>query len=582
MLQHHPLVFFENHKLSIRPQQKHVVETVDSNWNKYKYFIVNAPTGVGKTYITCSIADRLSGRAYILTSTLQLQDQYETSWKKIVNLKGRGNYQCNVNPNFTVDAAPCSANDSLKKDCMINETCAYYNQKHKALRSQAMITNPLFLLYSAHCGFAKDGEEAPEQDENGWVAREAMIVDEAHNLEQHLVSFAETKIDPELIAQEHSVNLKGIKFTGDMAKDYELLQVLKGKLEQKAGEYKEKLDTEFPQRGSTDNFSTKSWARGFDAKIAEKVKKLNAKIYSLDKAIQPLNIFFGTHKTVEELQRRWLIHADVDANTIQLSPITADFLFHEYFGRLADKFIFMSATLGTKAALCAELGIPEEQALYIEVDTPFAAEKSPIIATPMLDLTYSNKRANIPKIGPIVDMILEEHKAQRGIIHSATYEFGGEVYKQVSQQHRDRLLYKDMEVLDGSLSGKPSKYGRRFSNTELLQMHSEGEKHKHSVLVSPSMMEGVDLFDDLSEFQIILKMPWASLADPRVKQKKNLNGDWYVNKVWISIMQASGRSTRHESDESVTYILDESFPRSFKAWKHMLPKWFTSRVILDS
>lgn len=577
MLHQHPLVFFETHNLKVRPQQKKVVDTIYENWDKYRYFICNAPTGVGKTYITCSLADKLSGRGYILTSTLQLQDQYEKSWDSIVNLKGRGNYTCQLNSNFTVDAAPCSAMPELKSDCYKNSICSYYNQKQLALRSQAMITNPLFLLYSAHCGFAKEDED--DERENPWVKREALLIDEAHNIENHLVSFAEAKIDPEKLAADHGVNLSGITFNGQLMHDYEALKQLKSKLDLKAIEYAQKLATEFPQKAGNSN-AAKSWARGFDAKTAEKVKKLNAKIYALDKGIQPLNIFFNTHNTIEELERRWLIHADPTENTLQLSPITADFLFHEYFGSLADKFVFMSATLGTKQALCAELGIPEDQALYIEVDTPFPPERSPIIAMPMLDLTYSQKRANFPKIGPLVDMILDEHPTQRGIIHAASYEFANELYKGVNDSHRKRLLYKDMELLDAGIAGTSAKYGRRFTNVELLKMHEAGER-PFSVLLSPSMTEGVDLFDDLSEFQIILKMPWASLADPRVKKKRDIDDRWYTNKVWISIMQASGRSTRHESDESVTYILDQSFPRAYAAWKHMLPSWFTKRVILN-
>lgn len=581
MLTEHPLVFFENNKLKVRPQQEKVVDLVYNSWNSYKYFIINAPTGVGKTYITCSLAEKLSGRGYILTSTLQLQDQYEKSWSAIVNLKGRGNYVCRVNPNFMVDAAPCSANPDLKGDCYSRGTCDYINQKEKALQSQAMITNPLFLLYSAHCGFAKAAGDGDEDagDHNPWVQREALLIDEAHNIENHLVSFAEARIDPAKLAADHDVNLSTVKFTGDLTHDYEELKKLKSLLDAKAMAYAEKLKTEFPKRGS-DAHERAQWARSFNDKIAERVKKLNSKIYSLDKAIQPLNIFFNTHDSAEQLMTRWLVHADPEENTLQLSPITADFLFHDYFGPLGEKFIFMSATLGTKAALCKELGIDEREALYIEVDTPFPPERSPIIVAPMLNLTYSQKRESIPKIGPLVDNILDEHKHQRGIIHSATYEFGSEVYRRVKDEHRARLLFRDMELIDAGLSGKTAKYGRKPSNSELLKMHEAGER-PNSVLVSPSMMEGVDLYDDLSEFQIILKMPWGSLGDPRIKRKLELDSDWYTNKVWICILQASGRSTRHEADESVTYILDSTFPRSYAAWKHMLPSWFTKRVILD-
>ena len=40
-----------------------------------------------------------------------------------------------------------------------------------------------------------------------------------------------------------------------------------------------------------------------------------------------------------------------------------------------------------------------------------------------------------------------------------------------------------------------------------------------TILVSPSLMEGIDLVDDLSRFQIIVKVPYASLGDKHVKKK---------------------------------------------------------------
>jgi Rad3-related DNA helicase len=116
---------------------------------------------------------------------------------------------------------------------------------------------------------------------------------------------------------------------------------------------------------------------------------------------------------------------------------------------------------------------------------------------------------------------------------------------------------------------------QKLSNEKLLNMH---DARSDSVLVSPSMMEGVDLHDDLSSFQIILKMPWVSLGDPRTKKKSEIDPDWYTNAVWMQILQASGRSTRHIEDESVTYILDASFPYFYQKWKKNLPEWFNRRL----
>lgn len=562
----HPLTFFTKHELEAREQQKLVLDQVNENWDKYKYFFLSLPTGVGKTFIACSIADAI-GRAYILTSSLQLQDQYEKSWEQVVNLKGRGNYECRLNPRFMVDSAPCAAERSLIADCRKGKICSYYNQKDAALASPAMITNPVYFLYSTHCGFGADVEESP------WVKRDALIIDEAHNIEDHLASFAGAKINPAELYEQHGAKVGHFRFTGDLAEDYQTLKDILIVLRAKAVEYGEKLEKEFPSNGAR----SKEWARAMTEKVAERVKKLNNKIYALDKSIQPINIFFQTHESPEELEERWLMHADTSENTMQLSPLRGGFLFKEYMGKMADKFIMLSATLGTKKELCAELDLNPDEVYFIETDTPFPPELSPIIAAPQLKLGYKDLNNTLPKIAPLIETILDEHKAEKGIIHCATYKLGEEIYRRIDKKTRDRILYRDMDILDGAMGGKNA-YQRKYRNEELLQLHANNEK-PNSVLLSPSMMEGVDLFDDLSAFQIILKMPWPSLGDPRIKKKSDINPDWYSNKVWVHIMQASGRSTRHDKDTSVTYILDSSFPYFYEKWKRNLPKWFTERVM---
>ena len=111
-----PITFFNKQTLKPRQQQQEVLDIVVKEWDNYDYFVLNLPTGVGKTFIACALGDAV-GRTYMLTSTLQLQAQYEESWNQIVNLKGRGNYECNLNPAFTVDSAPCLANEDLKRSC---------------------------------------------------------------------------------------------------------------------------------------------------------------------------------------------------------------------------------------------------------------------------------------------------------------------------------------------------------------------------------------------------------------------------------------------------------------------------------
>jgi ATP-dependent DNA helicase DinG len=566
-LTYHPLTFFKNHNLTPRQQQTDVLEEIFKNWGSYSYFACSLPVGVGKTYIATGIADALK-KAYIITSTLQLQNQYETSWDEIVNLKGRSNYTCNVNPNFTVDAAPCAANKDLYADCMQHKTCSYYNQKNLAIQSRAMITNPVYMLYSTHCGFAKD-EESP------WVKRDVLIIDEAHNLENHLVSFAESTIDPIKYHEDFGCDTDKFQFTGDQVADYMMINDILSILLDKAQELAEKLEKEFPVAKFT-GVDPRVWARGFSEKAAEKVRKMNVKMNAVDKAIQPLKIFFSTHSTPEELSRRWLMTKIDGQNVVKLSPIYGDFLFKEYFGTLADKFIFLSATLGTKQAFSKELGLVESELLYVETDSPFPPEKSPVIVMPSIKLSKDHYENNAKKAGGLIDEILKLHPNQRGIIHCVTYDLQKHIFNGVTPANRKRLLCRDMDTLSGKIEIKG--YPKKYKNEELLKLH-ETSKQTNTILLSPSMMEGVDLHDDLSEFQVIIKLPWANLGDARIRLKSQLDPNWYANKMWLSILQASGRSTRHEEDSSTTYLLDENAKYFYDQWKHNLPSWFKKRLI---
>lgn len=695
----HPLRFFQKNSIVPREQQKRVVDAIHENWDKYDYFALSLPTGVGKTFIAASIADSIN-RAYILTSTLQLQTQYERSWTELVNLKGRGNYTCQLNTNFTVDAAPCSAQPDLIKLCIRDRLCSYYNQKDLAMKSQSMITNPVYMLYSTHCGFAKEG------DENPWVPRTALIIDEAHNLENHLVQFAESEVDPAQLQKEFGIHGAKYAFNGDPEHDYLLIVELQNELMEKAEELQEKINKEFPAKKFFDDAEIKSWARGMTEKVAERVRKLNSKYYALDKAIQPLKIFFNTHSTPEELSRRWLISKYNDKNVLKLAPIYGDFLFTEYFGKLADKFIFLSATLGTKSAFCRELGIDEKDCFFIETDSPFPPEKSPVIVMPSIKLSKDHYSENVKKVGGLIDEILNMHENDRGIIHCikgtsiikmsnglmkrldevqvgdevlswnesdqrfepkqvlafydngdrecielqfdtgrtlictpdhklltknrgwveaqdltdkddilddsmklvskrpagkhrvfditvddnhnfiangvvvhncVTYDLQTQIFNRVSPKNRKRLLCRDMDTLNGKPS--PGMYPKKYKNGELLELHENEGGEYGSVLLSPSMMEGVDLVDDLSRFQVIIKLPWGNLGDARIKHKSQADAGWYKNKMWLNILQASGRSTRHEEDSSITYILDSNFKFFYDEWERNLPDWFKKRLV---
>jgi Rad3-related DNA helicase len=88
------------------------------------------------------------------------------------------------------------------------------------------------------------------------------------------------------------------------------------------------------------------------------------------------------------------------------------------------------------------------------------------------------------------------------------------------------------------------------------------------------MAEGVDLRDDLSRFQIIMKVPYPSLGDKLVKKRMHRWSWWYPMQTIKTIVQAVGRSIRNEKDQAVTYILDADWQRFYNKNSSIFPDSF--------
>ena len=150
----------------------------------------------------------------------------------------------------------------------------------------------------------------------------------------------------------------------------------------------------------------------------------------------------------------------------------------------------------------------------------------------------------------------KNHLDDNGIIHSASYEFSREIMK------RSKFRHKFIEYT---------------SENKLIKI-KKFLKAKGKILLGPSHMEGLDLYDDLSRFQIIFKIPFPNLVDPLVSAKlKEDNSEWFSWKTSLNIIQASNRSIRHNhGDWAITYILDACFLQLLN--KNLFENDFTKRL----
>jgi Rad3-related DNA helicase len=111
---------------------------------------------------------------------------------------------------------------------------------------------------------------------------------------------------------------------------------------------------------------------------------------------------------------------------------------------------------------------------------------------------------------------------------------------------------------------------------EVLKVHINSVEP--TVLLSPSMMEGVDLKDDLSRFQIMCKVPFPYLGDLVVKKRMEKNEKWYPYMTAKSIIQSLGRSIRNETDHAISYILDSDWDRFFSKNRNLFPNEFNTLI----
>jgi Rad3-related DNA helicase len=106
-----------------------------------------------------------------------------------------------------------------------------------------------------------------------------------------------------------------------------------------------------------------------------------------------------------------------------------------------------------------------------------------------------------------------------------------------------------------------------------------------AVLLTPSGFEGLDLAGDLSRYQIIVKAPFGSLGEARMKKILANWPDIYSLLCTMKLVQGAGRSVRGPEDWATTYMLDSNIQRLWTAknmeWADEFQTKFTSILGAD-
>ncbi|MBA2861767.1 helicase C-terminal domain-containing protein [Methanococcus maripaludis] len=289
-----------------------------------------------------------------------------------------------------------------------------------------------------------------------------------------------------------------------------------------------------------------------------------------------INLFDDLYK-IEEIQEsgemgaKW-IPTHVERNygknvgtyleKIILKPIDVKDLKEELFDQ-AEFYILSSATLSKQHM--KDLGFSEKDYAVVSVPASFPVKNRPlkIINEFNMKYEYLNKKDYFKKTVEKLDLILSNHKNERGIIHVSSNKLMKDIFK--NSIHKNRMI---KVTSNGNLSEGIE------SIDSGLYYH---EKNNNSVLISPSLHTGVDFKDDKARFQIIFKVPFLA-GDEQVTARRKKDPNWYFGKAVTQMIQSYGRTTRSVNDYSITYILDKRALHYLKN-DNFTPNWVKEAVI---
>jgi ATP-dependent DNA helicase DinG len=570
---------------TLRERQSSVLNGIATAFGSgYKYIVLEAPTGFGKSPVAIAVALTL-GTSYICTSTKDLQTQYARDFP-FLKVKGKNNFICEVKDDFirngtykcglyvsnevnecyhtTADYGPCMINrDFKKRGCKYRTFLEHYKVDNVGTRQEEVfidqhMTDCYQQEYSQWlhlknlnekrewrpCGYYHQKNVALRSSHSilnyslflgllfatneGLPSRELLVLDEAHRLEEEIV-----------------------KFTG--------ISISKRRWKRYIPDFK-MVDYGYNDIEKWIDSLTDLWIKMGELEIPEELAV---------EAITDTKKLSQVIDNVGSNPKNWIVSDIKKENNnqvtrVELKPLDVSPYCKGVF-ELCDKILMMSATILDKDAFCTSIGLAPQEVKFIQVPSDFPLQNRPINPLNVVYLNYESLHKDAVKrtIAEAIDRMMTQHKDHKGIIHTTSYEQLNFIKENVSRDNRRRLLETDPEV----------------QRDEIIKEHINATKP--TVLISPSLHLGLDLKDDLSRFQVITKVPYPSLGDRWINEKRRRNENWYTWQTALRLVQAYGRSVRSKDDWARTYVLDSAFTPFVRKNKNILPHWFIQAIQPD-
>jgi Rad3-related DNA helicase len=284
-------------------------------------------------------------------------------------------------------------------------------------------------------------------------------------------------------------------------------------------------------------------------------KKKTVKVEKLLETLKSRHPQYSVSRAVREFNGKGTKRGEPEErDCIVLTPLEVGEQARRLWPPDVKKVILLSATIGRKDI--ETLGLSGKRVAYLHSPSPIPPDRRPFVVDDIISVNRSNMERAVDVIADYINtQLLDRHRGERGLVH-ATYQMADLLRSKLTN---GRFIFHTRE-------NKKEKY-QEYLNS------------KDGILVACGMYEGVDLPDDLGRWQVITKIPWASLGDPAVSALADRDPEWYLWETAKTVIQAGGRVSRHEADYGVTYCLDSSFMRLYNEGQHLLPHWFLDCLV---
>ena len=602
----------------VRQEQIDISILIDEAITHKKKLIVEAGTGIGKTFAYLVPAFLSGGKIIISTATKNLQDQLFTKDIPMIRdalkvpvilamLKGRSNYLCHLRlenamiegafmtkedvtylhlvnqhakhsvdgDRAELDSIPESSSiwpqvtstkeNCLGQDCSFYKECFVMNARKKALAADVTIVN--HHLFFADLNMKEEGisELLPKAT--------TVIFDEAHQIPDIASIFFGKNISTsqisEIVQDGFQIYLKHMKDVSDF-------EPILNDLEKANKDFR----LVFPKESNRYPYQKISSFNRFESSYQELVEKLKKMIELLtlhkdrdteiekyfDSANEILSGFDAWLKDKDNNSIKWI---EVYSQSVQLNntPLSIADMFASHINNKSTSWIFTSATLAVKANFDHfknQLGLLDADSLSKE--SPFNYAEKALLFVPKTMPDANHENFNFAVVNQIYPFI----KASKGraFILCTTLKSMREIFTLLQDKiETDQLDYPIYLQGDGSRNHLLNKF----------------REHGHAILIgSLSFWEGVDVKGDALSLVVIDKLPFFSPEDPvlaaridKINQSgKNAFLEYQLPNAVITLKQGAGRLIRDECDKGVlvicdTRIIDKAYGK--KMWQSLPP-----------